>query len=97
MNEGDFAQVSCIVSKGDEPLSLSWSFHGNSISSDLGISTMPIGTRGSILVIPQVGHKHRGNLTCQAGNAAGTKYQTVMLKVNGITGGSHRRALDGCV
>ena len=85
MNEGDFAQVSCIVTKGDEPLHISWSFHGNDISSDLGITTMPMGVRGSALIIPSVGHKHRGNYTCQAKNLAGKRFETVELKVNGKT------------
>ena len=83
MNEGDFAQVSCIVSKGDEPLSISWSFHGNNISSDPEITTMPMGARGSALIISSVGHKHRGNYTCQAKNDAGKRFETVELKVNG--------------
>ena len=25
MNEGDFAQISCIVTSGDQPLTISWS------------------------------------------------------------------------
>ena len=83
MDEGAFAQVSCIVTKGDQPLKISWSFHGNNISSDLGINTMPIGTQGSILIIPSVGHRHRGNYTCKASNPAGVRSQTVELRVNG--------------
>jgi hypothetical protein len=85
LDEGGFAQVSCIVTKGDQPLKISWSFHGNSISSDLGISTMPMGPSGSALLIPSVGHRHRGNYTCKAANLAGTRFQTVELKVNGKT------------
>ena len=83
MDEGGFAQVSCIVTKGDEPLSISWTFHGSHITSDLGIMTTPLGTKGSSLMIPSVGHSHRGNYTCQAFNAAGTRSKTVELKVNG--------------
>ena len=83
MNEGSFAQASCIVSEGDEPLTISWSFHSNDIKSDLGISITPIGTRGSMLIINSVDHKHSGNFTCSARNMAGTKAQTVELKVNG--------------
>ena len=83
MDEGGFAQVSCIVTKGDQPLSISWSFHGSSITSDLGITTMPMGPTASSLMIPSVGHKHRGNYTCKAVNAAGTRTQTVELRVNG--------------
>ena len=83
MDEGGFAQVSCIVTKGDEPLSISWTFHGSHITSDLGITTTPLGTKGSSLMIPSVGYSHRGNYTCQATNSAGTRAQTVELKVNG--------------
>ena len=94
MNEGDFAQVSCIVRKGDEPLKISWSFHGSSITSDLGIITTPIGSRGSMLIISSVGHRHRGNYTCQAGNAAGVVSQSVELRVNGIQVLIGRKALE---
>jgi hypothetical protein len=83
MNENDFAQTSCIVRKGDEPLTISWSFHGGDITHDLGIYTTPVGSRGSLLVIQSVGHKHGGNYTCTVKNAAGSRAQTVELKVNG--------------
>ena len=83
MDEGGFAQVSCIVTKGDQPLTISWSFHGSNITSDLGITTMPMGTQGSALMIPSVGHKHRGTYTCKAANHAGQTTQSVELKVNG--------------
>ena len=83
MNEGAFAQVSCIVSEGDEPLKISWSFHGEAISSNLGIITTPIGTRGSMLLISRVEHHHRGTYTCKASNAAGTRFKTAQLNVNG--------------
>ena len=44
MNEGSFAQASCIVSEGDEPLTISWSLYGNDIKSDMGFTITPIGT-----------------------------------------------------
>ena len=83
MDEGSFAQLSCIVAKGDEPLQLSWTFHGSKISSDLGIMTAPIGTRGTMLVISNVGHKHNGTYTCTAKNHAGKASVSTVLKVNG--------------
>ena len=49
----------------------------------VGIVTTPLGTRGSSLMIPSVGHRHRGNYTCNAKNGAGKFSQTVQLKVNG--------------
>ena len=84
MNENDLAQLSCIAAKGDEPMTVSWTFHGNSISSDLGILTTPIGGRGSILVISAVTFKHGGNYTCTAKNNAGIRHETAELKVNGM-------------
>ena len=94
MNEGAFAQVSCIITEGDEPLSISWTFHGSHITSDLGILTTPLGTKGSSLMIPSVGHGHRGNYTCQAANAAGSRSRGVELRVNGrTTTVCHRKAL----
>ena len=83
MDAGASAQVLCIVTKGDLPLNIAWSFHGSNITSDLGISTMPTGPLGSLLMIPSVGHKHRGTYTCKASNLAGVRTQSVELKVNG--------------
>lgn len=83
MDEGGFAQVSCIVTKGDQPLTISWSFHGADISSNLGITIMPMGLMGSALMITSVDHKHRGTYTCKASNTAGETTQSVELRVNG--------------
>ena len=84
MNEGRFAQLSCIATSGDEPLYLSWTFHGSKISSDLGIMTAPIGSRGTMLVISSVSHKHNGTYTCTAKNHAGVASISTVLKVNGM-------------
>ena len=85
MDEGVFAQMSCIAMKGDEPLTISWTFHGRDISSSLGMLTTPIGSRGSMLIISSVGHAHSGNYTCTAKNAAGIMSSTTGLTVNGTT------------
>ena len=83
MNEGDFAQLSCIVNSGDLPLSITWSFHGDEVGPDTGISTTNLGPRMSILVINSVEYHHKGNYTCQATNVAGTRYHSTELKING--------------
>ena len=83
VDEGNFAQLSCIVMSGDEPLTISWTFHGQGISTDLGIQITPLGTRASMLSITQVGHRHSGDYTCSAKNSAGVKSETAVLKVNG--------------
>ena len=38
---------------------------------------------GSLLMIPSVGHKHRGTYTCKASNKAGVRTESVELNVNG--------------
>ena len=83
MSEADFAQLSCIAAKGDQPLTFAWSFHGSSITNDLDIITTPIGSKGSMLVISSVDYKHRGKYSCTAKNSAGARTQTAELKVNG--------------
>ena len=83
VDEGNFAQLSCIVMSGDEPLTISWTFHGQGISTNLGIQITPLGTRASMLSISNVGHSHSGDYTCTARNGAGVKSETAVLKVNG--------------
>ena len=55
---------------------------------------MPTGPMGSLLMIPSVGHKHRGSYTCKAANAAGVRTQTVELKVNGENWVLNRKSLE---
>ena len=83
MNEGQFAQVVCIVTKGDEPLVITWALHGQIVSSEAGLSTTTLGTRTSMLTIQSVGYRHSGQYTCTASNQAGARSQSVVLKVNG--------------
>ena len=85
MNEGSFAQVTCVVSEGDEPLTISWSFHGHNLTSGLGISTANLGSRVSALMINSVGHRHMGVYACSASNAAGDATFAAELRVNGKT------------
>ena len=83
LDEGEFAQLLCIVRKGDEPLILSWALKGATISSEPGLTTASLGTRTSMLTINSVGYRHSGTYTCTAKNKAGSSSQTTELKVNG--------------
>lgn len=83
VDEGEFAQVICIVNKGDEPLVITWSLHGSVISSEPSVSTTLLGTRTSMLTIQTVGYRHTGHYTCTAKNRAGVVSGTTELKVNG--------------
>ena len=83
LDEGEFAQLVCIVSKGDEPLQISWALKGDVISSEPSLTTASLGTRTSMLTITSVGYRHSGTYTCTAKNGAGIASQTAELKVNG--------------
>lgn len=76
-------QLNCHVSKGDKPLKITWNFHGEELSSHMGITTTKIGDRSSVLTITSVMAAHSGNYTCMAQNAAGTASYTAMVHVNG--------------
>ncbi|XP_025414622.1 Down syndrome cell adhesion molecule-like protein Dscam2 isoform X35 [Sipha flava] len=81
-NAGDTVQVGCTVAKGDKPLRISWNFYGEELSSNMGITTMPVGDSMNVLSIPYVGITNRGNYTCVAKNSAGYDSYTAQLLVN---------------
>ena len=83
VDEGEYIQVSCIVSRGDLPVTITWSLHGATIADEVGISTAQVGPRASFLSIESVGYRHNGEYTCRARNAAGTRTRSASLRVNG--------------
>ncbi|XP_037086428.1 Down syndrome cell adhesion molecule-like protein Dscam2 isoform X6 [Pollicipes pollicipes] len=71
LNAGDDVSLTCNVFKGDTPLSIAWTFHGQDLPMDREFTTQTVGKRTSILVIQDVSHGHSGTYTCLAKNAAG--------------------------
>lgn len=86
-NPGDTAVVNCVVTKGDLPLDISWTFSTETIDSSLhrDITTTPLGTRASVLTINYVSANHQGNYTCIVQNAAGRAEYVATLVVNGTS------------
>lgn len=82
-NAGDTVQLTCHVLKGDKPLHIAWHFHGEALSTHMGISTMMIGHRANFLSISSVAAGHRGIYTCLARNDAGVANYSAELKVFG--------------
>lgn len=81
---GESVQMTCHVSKGDRPISISWTFEGQDLSSVSGIKTLKMAEQTSFLSIALVTGSHSGNYTCIARNKAGEHRHTTSLHVNGI-------------
>ena len=89
IDSGDFAQLICVVSSGDKPITITWSLKGQELNSGPSITTTMLGQRASILVISSVDYSHVGEYTCRATNPAGSVTYSTELNVNGkqkITG-----------
>ena len=83
INQGEFAQLTCVIRKGDKPLSITWSLKGDTISSDPAMTTTMLGQQTSILIISSVDYQHSGVYTCRAENPAGISTFSAELLVNG--------------
>lgn len=73
-----------MVSQGDPPLDISWSFHGQAGDmSKLGISTNKVGKKASMLLIESANSLHRGNYTCTVRNPVGIVNFSTSLEIHG--------------
>ena len=84
IDQGKVAQLTCLISSGDMPLTITWSLKGDLISSDPTMTTTMIGRQMSMLIIQSVDYQHSGTYTCRAENPAGITTYSTELKVNGI-------------
>lgn len=82
INSGQTTQVTCLVSDGDLPLNITWTFQGKKLlSGDRTVTS--IGNRASLLLIDSVSEVQSGNYTCTAQNWAGASHYTASLHVYG--------------
>ncbi|XP_064216101.1 Down syndrome cell adhesion molecule isoform X39 [Tribolium castaneum] len=82
VNSGDMASVTCIVTKGDFPIEITWNLNNQSIETIQGITVMRTNKRISQLSIDSVQADHSGEFTCMAKNPAGTAFYSSTLHVN---------------
>lgn len=86
---GTHVQANCIVSEGDLPVEIRWTFrpdgvkHAERVSNDAGVTTTQLGSRSSILLIDSVTYEHSGEYACTAKNAAGSLSVSAHLTVLG--------------
>ena len=89
IDQGKFAQLTCVISSGDMPISITWSLKGELVSSGPTLTTTMLGTQTSLLMISSVDYHHSGVYTCRAENPAGVTSYSAELLVNGKTTGWH--------
>lgn len=75
---GEAAQVACMISEGDLPINISWSYNQHP-----GVTVNRVGSKASMLVIEHTGYEHRGTYSCTASNLAGSSNYSSLLNVNG--------------
>lgn len=77
------ASVTCIISKGDLPINISWILNKDQIDRLDGIDTENTKSRTSQLTIESVQAHHSGEYTCIAANSVGSDKFSSFLNVNG--------------
>lgn len=82
---GESVQMTCHASKGDRPMSITWTFEGRELSPKMDIKTMKMAEQTSFLSIASVTGAHSGNYTCIAKNRAGEDRYSTSLHVKGIS------------
>ena len=84
-NKGESTGVSCMIVKGDLPITIKWILNSALIiSNEDGISIVKLSAKTSVLNIASVDEQHRGLIKCIAENAAGSTEYASELHVNGI-------------
>ncbi|XP_076265870.1 Down syndrome cell adhesion molecule 1 isoform X4 [Rhynchophorus ferrugineus] len=79
---GHTTQVTCLVSEGDTPLSITWIFNGAPLGLSTNVNTMKVGQKASMLLIDAVSEDNAGNYTCHVSNAAGVAEHSATLNVH---------------
>lgn len=82
INEGETVSVQCIISKGDNPVNISWYLNQKPVKNVHGVVVTQSRRVGS-LTIEFVQADHSGHYTCIASNLAGNDSYSAILNVKG--------------
>ncbi|CAH1795907.1 unnamed protein product [Owenia fusiformis] len=82
IKQGDRVSRSCVVSRGDLPITIEWYKDDQAIPADLGITVMKTDIYSSTLSIGDASPRHNGNYTCVASNKAASTNYTSELHVD---------------
>ncbi|KAK3862534.1 hypothetical protein Pcinc_031611 [Petrolisthes cinctipes] len=80
--EGELAHATCVLRKGDRPVTFVWMFDGVELTHTDDINVQSVGQRTSILTLDPVRAHHQGTYTCSVANLAGTVQVQAKLAVN---------------
>lgn len=80
---GERASLTCSVTKGDLPLTMSWLKDGMPLDPKHRLSVQQVDQFNSILLIESLSPDHNGNYSCVARNPAAEVMHTQRLVVNG--------------
>ena len=83
LSAGEYAALTCRASKGDTPMTLSWTFEGRPVEASAGVQVVGVGRRTSVLSIQAVAAHHSGLYTCSANNSVGAASHSARLTVKG--------------
>lgn len=87
---GERLTLTCAVTKGDPPLTISWTFNDQPVVSGGGggssyATALQITAFTSILTVDSLQSSHGGNYSCVVANAAGRASQSQLVDVQGTT------------
>ncbi|XP_046989028.1 Down syndrome cell adhesion molecule-like protein Dscam2 [Schistocerca americana] len=82
LQQGMRMHLTCVVRKGDLPISIHWMKDGSAIAQDQDMSAKPYDEYSNILSFTSLAVRHTGNYTCQAANSAAITNYTVEIIVN---------------
>lgn len=83
LHVGDRASLTCSVTKGDLPLTISWQKDGRTVEPAQMVSITQVDQYTSILLIESLSPDHNGNYSCVVRNLAAEVAHTHQLVVNG--------------
>ncbi|XP_014603229.1 PREDICTED: Down syndrome cell adhesion molecule-like protein Dscam2 isoform X7 [Polistes canadensis] len=79
---GERTTLTCSVTKGDQPLSISWLKDGRSLGPSERVTVTNVDQYNSILMIESLSPDHNGNYSCVARNLAAEVSHTQQLMVH---------------
>lgn len=82
---GERASLTCSVTKGDAPLTVTWLKDGKPLDPKHHLAVQQVDQFNSILLIESLSPEHNGNYSCVARNPAAEVVHTQRLVVNGIS------------